>query len=223
VVDVYTKGGDIGTYHAFLALVPDYDIAISVMMGGPEASGGHAQALLAQVVKSLIPSLEQAGIKEASKAFAGVYINEETNSTLILDVDDEGLRLNITEWFVRGTDVSANWDNYLSVLGPSPPISLAGHLYPTGLKAEDKTSWSAVYRFGTAEEVAEQEKAYFWEDSSCTTWTAMDRGACEFLGLDEMQYRSEQCKAVEVELMAFRTILKRVERVDVWRGAWGRT
>jgi hypothetical protein len=140
VVDVYTKGGDIGTYHAFFALVPDYAIAISVMMGGSEASGGHEQALLAQVVKSLIPLLEEAGKKEASKAFAGVYINEETNSSLILDVDDEGAGLNITEWFVRGSDVSANWDNYLSALGPSPPISFEGRLYPAGLKAEDKTS-----------------------------------------------------------------------------------
>jgi hypothetical protein len=163
VVDVYTKGGDIGTYHAFFALVPAYDIVISVMMGGPEASNGHVKALLAQVVKGIVPSLEEADKKEASKAFAGVYINEEANSRLILDVDDEGPGLNITEWVVRGTDVSANWDNYLSVLGPSPPIPLAGRLYPTGLKAKDKTSWRVVYRFGTAEEVAEQEKAYFWE------------------------------------------------------------
>jgi hypothetical protein len=43
----------------------------------------------------------------------------------------------------------------------------------------------------------------------------MDRGAYELLGLDEMQFRSKEGKAVEVELMAFGTILKKVERVDV--------
>ncbi|KAM0245654.1 hypothetical protein ACHAP5_005304 [Fusarium lateritium] len=79
VVDVYTKGGDIGTHHALFALVPDTDIAISVMMGGLEPSGGLAQTLLAQVVNGLVPSHKEAGKKEAGKVFAGVYINEETN------------------------------------------------------------------------------------------------------------------------------------------------
>ncbi|KAF4967243.1 hypothetical protein FSARC_5155 [Fusarium sarcochroum] len=213
IVEVYTKGGDLGTYHAALAMIPDYDIVISVLAGGPEASGGVINLLLSQVVKGIVPALEAAGKTQAKSAFAGKYVNKETNSTLILAVDDEGPGLNITEWIVRGTDVSAHWLNYLSNLQSGvPEIQIAGRLYPTDLAAGKRTAWRAVFRLGTVEEVAMEEEQFFWDDSSCSTWAVVDRAVYEFLGLDEMVFEVDDGgKAGEVELLGFQTTLKRVE------------
>ncbi|KAF4501581.1 Beta-lactamase 2 [Fusarium agapanthi] len=213
VVTVYTKGGDIGTYHSIFAMIPDYGIVISVLVGGPENAGGLPMVFFSMITKALVPALEAAGKDQAKKAFAGTYNNEDTNSTLTLDVDDAGPGLSITKWIVRGTDVSTHWLHYLSVLNPDvPKIALSGRLYPTDLKAGNKTSWRAMFRIGTANQNGMQEGLLFWEDASCMSWEMVDRAAYEFLGLDEMVFESEDGKAGEVELVGFKTTLKRSEK-----------
>ncbi|KAG4285235.1 hypothetical protein FPRO06_06495 [Fusarium proliferatum] len=213
VVNVYTKGGDIGTYHSIFAMIPDYGVVISVLVGGPENAGGLPLVFFSMITKVLVPALEAAGKDQAKKAFAGTYINEDTNSTLVLDVDDDGPGLRITKWIVRGTDVSTHWLHYLSVLNPNvPKISLSGRLYPTDLKAGNKMAWRAMFRIGTATQIGMQEGLLFWEDASCMSWAMVDRAAYEFLGLDEMVFESEDGKARGVELVGFKTALKRSEK-----------
>ncbi|KAF9775492.1 hypothetical protein IL306_006409 [Fusarium sp. DS 682] len=211
VVNVYTKGGDLGTYHSNFAMIPDYGIVISVLVGGPEIAGGLPMVFFSMITKALVPALEAVGKDQAKKNLAGTYTNEETNSTLILDVDNEGPGLSITKWIVRGTDVSTHWLHYLSMLNPAvPKIALSGRLYPTDLTAGNKTEWRAVFRIGTANQIGMQEGLLFWEDASCMTWAVVDRAAYEFLGLDELVFKSEEGRAGEVELVGFKTTLKRV-------------
>jgi hypothetical protein len=57
-----------------------------------------------------------------------------------------------------------------------------------------------------------QEGLLFWEDASCMSWAMVDRAAYEFLGLDEMVFESEDGKAGKVELVGFKTTLKRSEK-----------
>ncbi|RKL13042.1 hypothetical protein BFJ68_g7425 [Fusarium oxysporum] len=212
VVNVYTKGGDIGTYHSIFAMIPDYGIVISVLVGGPEIAGGLPLVFFSLITKALVPALEAAGKDQAKKTFAGTYINEDTNSTLVLDVDDDGPGLSITKWIVRGTDVSTHWLHYLSVLNPNvPKISLSGRLYPTDLTAGNRKEWRAMFRIGTANQIGMQEGLLFWEDASCMSWAMIDRAAYEFLGLDEMVFESEDGRTEEVELVGFKTTLKKAK------------
>ncbi|KAM0433991.1 hypothetical protein ACHAPT_003935 [Fusarium lateritium] len=211
LVEFYTKGGDLGTYHALVAVVPDYDIAISVLTGGPETSGGVVQLLFSQVVKAMMPAIEAAGKAQAKESFVGEYTNKETNSTLVLEIDDEGPGLNIAKWTVRGTDVNSHWLNYLSAISTSlPEIQVSARLYPTDLTADDKIAWRASYDLGTTDEIAQTDAQMFWQDASCVSWGMVDRAVHEFKALDEMVFTVEEGRATGVELVGFQTALERV-------------
>ncbi|KAI8657861.1 Beta-lactamase domain-containing protein [Fusarium keratoplasticum] len=211
LVEFYTKGGDLGTYHALVAMIPDYDIVISILTGGPETSGGAVQLLFSQVVTTMLPAIEAAGKAQAKASFAGKYINKETNSTLVLEVDDEGPGLNIAKWTVRGTDVSSHWLNYLSAISSSlPEIQVSARLYPTDLAAGEKVAWRAAYDLGSPEEIAQADAQLFWKDASCLSWGMGDRAVHEFKALDEMVFTVEEGRSTGVELVGFQTILRRV-------------
>lgn len=211
LVEFYTKGGDLGTYHALVAMIPDYDIVISVLTGGPETSGGVVQLLFSQVVTTMLPAIEAAGKAQAKTSFAGKYMNKETNSTLVLEVDDEGPGLNIAKWTVRGTDVNSHWLNYLSAISTSlPEIQVSARLYPTDLSTRGKVAWRAAYDLGSPDDIAEADAQLFWKDASCLSWGMGDRAVYEFNALDELVFTVEKGRAKGVELVGFQTTLKRV-------------
>lgn len=215
LVEFYSKGGNVGAYHAMLVLVPDYDLVISVLMTGPETSGGVVQLLTSQTVTGLLPAIETAGKDAARAAFAGTYGDEETNSTLTLEVDDEGPGLNITQWVVRGTDVPSHWLNYLSAISRSlPEVRIAMRLYPSGLTAGSKTSWRVAVDLGTPEEIAQADAQRFWPQGSCVAWGLMDRAVYEFAALDEMVFGLADAEsggaATGIELVGFRAMLQRI-------------
>ncbi|RSL62640.1 hypothetical protein CEP54_005570 [Fusarium duplospermum] len=211
LVEFYTKGGDLGTYHALVAMIPDYDVVISVLTDGPETSGGVVQLLFSQVVTMMLPAIEAAGKAQAKTSFAGKYINKETNSTLVLELDDEGPGLNIAEWTVRGTDVNSHWLNYLSAISTTlPEIQVSARLYPTDLTVAEKVAWRAVYDLGSPEEIEAANAQLFWKDASCVSWGMGDRAVHEFKALDEMVFLAEEGRATGVELVGFQTILERV-------------
>ncbi|KAI0164392.1 beta-lactamase/transpeptidase-like protein [Hypoxylon sp. FL1284] len=213
IVEFYTKGGDVGTYHSQLVMIPDYDLVLSVLTAGPEASGSVAQLLFSQTVAALLPAVEAAGKDQARAAFAGTYVDEDTGSKLTLAVDDEGPGLNVTEWNVRGTDVTTHWLNYLSAISSSlPAIHISMRLYPSGLAAGSQTAWRVAIDLGSPEEIAQADSQLFWPQGSCVAWGVMDRAVYEFGALDEMVFSlSDDAKATSVELVGFRATLKRTE------------
>ncbi|KAI8714721.1 Beta-lactamase domain-containing protein [Fusarium sp. LHS14.1] len=211
LIEFYTKGGDLGTYHALVAMISDYDIVISILTDGPETSGGIVQLLFSQVVTTLLPAIEAAGKAQAKASFAGKYTNQKTNSTLVLEVDDEGPGLNIAKWTVRGTDVNSHWLNYLSAISTTlPEIQVSARLYPTDLAAGEKVAWRAAFDLGSPEEIAQANSQLFWKDASCLSWGMEDRAVHEFKALDELVFVVEEGKATGVELVGFQTTLKRV-------------
>ncbi|KAI0881841.1 beta-lactamase/transpeptidase-like protein [Annulohypoxylon maeteangense] len=214
LVEFYTKGGDGGTYHAMFAVVPDYDLVISILASGPESSSNLVQQLFSQVITTLLPAVEAAGKDEARSAFAGTYVNEETNSTITLSVDDEGPGLNITNWIVRGTDVPSHWLNYTS--GISSGFSnthVSTRLYPTGLTNGSRTAWRVAVDLGTPEEIAQADAQLFWPQANCMTWITMDRLVYEYRALDEMIFDlvlGDSDVEANVELVGFQTTLQRI-------------
>lgn len=104
-LDVYAKSGGLPGYNAFIALVPEYDIGISVNVAGAEGYG-VARALLSATLESLIPRLDAIARQQATAKYAGTYTSGSGNTTssLVLTVDD-GPGLKVEEWTMMGGSV----------------------------------------------------------------------------------------------------------------------
>ncbi|KAI0386747.1 beta-lactamase/transpeptidase-like protein [Hypomontagnella monticulosa] len=216
LIDYYTKGGDVGSYHANFVLIPDYDLVISILTTGPEASSGVVQLLDSQIITTLLPAIETAGKDDARAAFVGTYVDKDTNSTFTLDLDDEGPGLNIKEWTVRGTDVPSHWLNYLSALVTSlPEVHISMRLYPSGLTSGSRTAWRVAIDLGTPEQIAQADGQLFWPQASCLAWGLMDRSVYEFGALDEMVFSLEESEsgstATGVDLVGFQVTLQKTQ------------
>lgn len=198
VIDVYTKSGDLGLYHALVGIVPDYDIVISVLTAGVEVSmDAYARSkFFSAVVQNLLPAVEAAGREEAER-FEGTFTEEESNSTLVLS-SDSGTGLLIESFHVRGFDVLNNIGSYsLSALesgGSSnstapPPPAVEGRLYPTERKSASNdsttTAWRAIFGAKTDEQDQQIQDSLFWLNGRCETWFGADRSAYNFLSLSD--------------------------------------
>lgn len=200
LIDVYTKSGDLGLYHAYLALIPDYDIVISILTGGVEVSADQYAntKIFSAVVEALIPAVEQAGREEASSAggLVGTYTDTSTGSSITLELD-AGPGLLITNFTVRGFDVLNHATQYSLSSGPSSTdnIFIEGRMYPTNLVAKqsgdnqtERTAWRTVFDTMTEEEKTELEGQLFFKNGSCLSWFGLDRAAYNFLSLWEFVF-----------------------------------
>lgn len=203
IIDVYTKAGDLISYHSIMGLVPDYDLVISILVAGPEVSGGSVQLLFSDILKELLPAFEQAGKDEAAEKYVGTYTDTQTNSSITLSIDDQP-GLSITNWTVRGIDIPST---YLSInlppSFPTPPNLVRFRLYPA-ISTEKESSWRAVATVGTDEEIQEAEGLLAWEGGGCNTWATMDRFVYQLLGQDHFVFGKD-----ELELVGYRVKLRR--------------
>lgn len=208
-IDVYTKSGDLGTYHALLGVVPEYGVSVSVLCAGGEVTAEpHSRsAIFSAVARALFPVLDEAARSEAADVYAGTYVDEETNSTLVVGsdaADNGGSGLVIGEFRVRGFDVMGNIDSYSLFATEAPPSSssssssskdtpkVTGRLYPT-LKDDEKsnngtTTWRAVFDSATEEEKAELQAQLFWPGAACESWFGLDRAVYGFASLAEFEF-----------------------------------
>ncbi|KAF4471353.1 UPF0214 yfeW [Fusarium albosuccineum] len=193
LIDIYTKSGDLGLYHTQTVIVPDYDIVISIMAGGLEASKDQyvTSTILSDVLKVLIPAIEKEGRAFANEAFAGEYVDKSTNSSISFEIDD-GPGLVIKSWEVRGFDVLNNIGSYnIRNLESGEVVSseyVDARVYPTNLGKGGQTAWRAVFDLTPSKQAAEFASALFFENGTCQTWFQQDRKVYNFLGLDEFVF-----------------------------------
>lgn len=187
LIELYTKGGDDGSYHSKLCLVPDYDLVVTIMTAGPEADFTFSFSLLSRLLSTLLPAIEQAGKEEATFSVAGTYSDATTNSSITLYLDD-GPGLGISGWTVRGRNVL---DIYGNISGASAG-SVVPRLYPTNSQPGGQSAWRAVFDTGTAEQNAEFDAMFAWPGQSCQTWANMDRFQYGFNGIDDFVFTMEE-------------------------------
>ncbi|KAK3380979.1 beta-lactamase/transpeptidase-like protein [Podospora didyma] len=197
-IDIYTKTGDLGLYHGILALVPDYDIVVTVLTGGREvtAESSTSRILLSAVLKALTPAIEKAGREEAlASGYLGTFVDDSTNSSLVLTVD-AGPGLVIQSWTMRGFDALGRFGLYsLQALesggaaASTGPVKADARLYPSNREGVSKqgggneTAWRAVIDTVTDEQEKKLDDQIFWKNGTCTTWFGMDRSVYNFQGL----------------------------------------
>ncbi|KAK4143391.1 beta-lactamase-like protein 2 [Dichotomopilus funicola] len=195
LIELYTKTGDLISYHAILVLIPDYDLVVTVLVAGPggvgEAGTAETTGIMSRVVEMLVPAVEEAGKAEAEGKYAGRYVDRDTNSSLTFAVDNDGPGLAITEYVIRGVDVPSTDPG--STLPPATPPRLDPpmryRLYPaTGSKSEREEAWRAVGTRATAEEVEARDGQLVWGMGSCVTWAMMDRVTYNLLARDHFVF-----------------------------------
>ncbi|KAF7562637.1 hypothetical protein G7046_g1473 [Stylonectria norvegica] len=207
LVDVYTKAGDLITYHSTLALIPDYDLVLAVLVGGPEVNGGVVQDVFSKIITALIPAVEAAGKDESKINYAGTYSDTASNSSITLALDDAP-GFSITDWTVRGVNII---DTYLSTnlppVFPTPPGLVRFRLYPTNIKTDHQSSWRAMPAVGTAEEIEKAESEYPWQGALCATWASLDRIAYQLLSSDHFVFTEDtDRRAIQLELVGSQSL-----------------
>lgn len=215
LVEVYTKSGGLITYSSLVGLVPDYDLVLTILGAGPEAS--EAVAFIGgSLVRAMLPALEAAGKDEARPRFAGTYRDEATNSTLVLALDaaDAAPGLSAPTLISRGVDVLANrFGVELAAAPPDPAAKIPRaslRLYPTNLGNKRRVSWRGVFGASTAAQVEAADELFPWPQATCLTWGATGRPAWELQALDSVVFNlGADGAATSVELPAFRVTLKR--------------
>ncbi|KAF5676153.1 UPF0214 yfeW [Fusarium heterosporum] len=221
LIDIYTKSGDLGLYHSQTVLIPDYDIVISIMSGGLEASANPyvTGRVLSAIIQNILPAVEKVGRDEAKEAFAGDYEDKETNSTISFQTDS-GPGLKIKSWQVRGFDVLNNIGNYnfqslesaaLKTLNKTTYID--ARLYPSNLAKKGQTAWRAIYDKTDSAEDAGYDAQLFFKNGSCQTWFQQDRMVYDYLPLDLFVFTEGEDGASEtVKSPAFNVTLTKVRQ-----------
>jgi hypothetical protein len=198
---MYTKSGDLGTYSGHMILLKEWDVGITIMAAGFNAS--KTSRILADMATAIfVPALELAAKENAAAAFAGTYSDEKTNSTIKLAVLADEPGLVVTEWSMAGIEVLP----MLAQLQNAP--SMVAHLYPTGLESKDGklSGWRAIF------EVSPQPVSASLFGSSCMSWFGADRIVYGGTGAGEFVFQLEEAggNANGLEFRMFNLNLPRV-------------
>lgn len=218
LIDIYTKSGDLGLYHSQTVLIPDYDIVISIMSGGLEATANPyvTGTILSAVLQNLLPAIEKVGRDGTKEAFAGDYEDKETNSTITFAMDS-GPGLKIKSWQIRGFDVLNNIGNYnfnaLESNASTKTPYVDARVYPSNLNKKGQTAWRAVFDRTNSTADAEYDSALFFKDGTCQTWFQQDRMVYDYLPLDLFVFvEGEEGVSEAVRSPAFNVTLTKVRQ-----------
>lgn len=209
---MYTKSGNLGTYAAEVAYLPDHDVGFTVLAAGRKSSD-NVRIISDILAAEFVPALEAAAKEEAKRMYAGTYTSPgAVNSSMMVEVDS-GPGLAITRWVQNGTDA---FPLIGTILGATPAqlkqLAQAGgkvsaRLYPTGLKSRDGTlmGWRAVYELLPRP----GDPGAFGVD--CYSWAMMEPVIYGAVGVDEFLFSLSPGGqgAVSVEPRVLRTKLER--------------
>ncbi|KAI1352176.1 putative penicillin-binding protein [Xylaria sp. FL0043] len=215
VVDLYTKSGSVGQYTSQLILMPDYGVALSILVAGP-SSGSVITIATEMVLQSLIPVLENATIGEACESLCGTYKSSQPdlNSSITIAADAAGLYLD--RWINRGVDIKAVAQAYAAQTGSTPINSV--RLQATNL--EDWTSANhtaqinrrVAYRaiFDTTTEASKGPPRIL--DPNSHQWSATDSIMYGEIGVDDfVVHLDANGTAAMIEPRVVRDVLWRSE------------
>lgn len=122
-------------------MIPELGVTFALLFGGPELNPAEVTVGAEQVAQMLIPALDEADKEEARVSLVGTYTDEESNSTITLDVND-GPGLLVTNMVMRGVDILANFGLFTGAEGD---LNVTLRLYPSGLEADGQLGFWGVF------------------------------------------------------------------------------
>lgn len=205
VVDAYTKSGDLGDYHTWFILLPDYNVALSIMVAGADTT----QSVLRQTIMApLLPALFATARQQAAENLAGTY-NSTTIKSSATFTADEGPGLALTSLISNGTDLLT----VIGELGGTDAANGPVRVYPTTLFAKGSSAnKNVVQRTGyrLAFQGLVPNPALLPALGACDTWGGVDSAVYGNVGVDEMVIGVDKNgRGLEVELRGLRVVLER--------------
>jgi hypothetical protein len=203
VVDIYTKGGNVGLYASLVALVPDFDIGFTVLIA--TETGVHPFTLAGVLTDALLSAVEEAARLDADKFYAGTYRSQAINSSVVLSSEKGKPGLKLESWISNGTDMFPAFEMPKNFrLYPSNAGGQYGQSDHNGTHVS-RVSWKAI---------AETNQGYrdYGAFSACPTWFAIDRPGRGAYGVDDWVFTVGEEGAEEVEIAA---LMVRLVKVDV--------
>ena len=178
-IDLYTKDGSLGLYNSLLILIPDYQVAVSILTAGPE--GNIIKTIAETAVQTIIPVLHQSAREEAARKLVGHYFSNTTfNSSMQLKADESGLV--ITKWINLGSDLLVTAEAYSRMTNGGNIRSV--RLYPTDLVDETDGRTRMGYRalFDIGENMRSATRVF---DQDHNIWARVDQNTYGRISVDE--------------------------------------
>lgn len=210
VIDLYTKSGSLGLYNSMLVLIPDYDVALTVLTAGPLSP---ADTLAGRIIRVFLPVIEQVGKRQTAALYAGSYGSESSNSSITLTVNG-GPGIYVSAWINNGVDFFKAYKKVSLITTGNVEI----RLYPTGLKAATPNNGSEVSFRATVRilpptsnnSTVTSGRGQKFISRGCQNWASLDLFMYKLRGLDEFVFHLDGADQVTgVEPRAFRTLLKK--------------
>ena len=218
VVDFYTKGGTFNEYHSLLVLVPDYDLVLTLLTAGPDATRSTTLTLSSQIFSAILPAFEITAKAEALQTYAGTYtsMSDTKEGTIILSVD-EGPGLAILNWTSKNLDMLALYSLFFFPTDSNTPLS--SRLYPTNIANASVASWRAVLQPKPAPN--DSNPPLIYHNMECVSWMRLDGYPYGHNGIDDFVFHKDANtgKVVSLESRALRkTMMKMPEEGMVVQG-----
>ncbi|KAF2180351.1 beta-lactamase/transpeptidase-like protein [Zopfia rhizophila CBS 207.26] len=195
-IDLYTKMGSVPTYAAHAVLIPEYDLAISIMAAGSNSNEAVAK-LIGMGVENLVPIADQLARQQAADKYVGTYVstNLTNNASLTIALDD-GPGLAIPEWKNQGKDMLDTFSQIASV----ERENFGFRLYTMGLGDRWRVGFESV------------KNGASFADMGCDSWLLVDSYRYGKQPLDELEFRVKGGKVEGVWAPGLRLYLKKETR-----------
>ncbi len=200
--EIYAKSGGVPGYGAFVALIPEYNVGITINAAGDDSVIAN-RYLLDLVVQDLVPRLEALTRHQAMQKYAGQYTSTEGDAEdSISIIIDDGPGLRVTDWTSNGASMFATWS---AVAGAplrdsstrDPDLVPEVRAYPVG----EDDRWQIS--FSTS-----QARGIF--GLSCEEW--LNVAAFQYAGLpvDELVFEVDGGRIRGLQVPGTRQVLKKV-------------
>lgn len=213
LTQTFNKQGDVGNYHAALSLSPEHDLGWVVLTGGTaDATASPVSTALFNAFGNIfLPAAEARAGVEADVNFSGKYVDETTNSSVIIRRGNNGhTGLGVLSLISRGVEVIGPESPLIAIYGAGQ----SGRLYPSQLRTVSRREHkSGTYesRLGFRVTFFNETQAGEMEDPCLLAWTALGAPSYGQRTLDDWVFEmGEDGRAEVLDVRMLRLKLKRV-------------
>jgi hypothetical protein len=206
-LSVFTKAGTFRRYAAFVSLLKEFNIGITIMLAG---AGKLNNFEIADMMGSaLIPAYDAAAREEADVLFSGTYVG--WNSSMVISTDPTKPGLGIVKWSKDGVDM-LEFAVKMQSGAATPPVRPEIRLYYSQLEdgivfGGKRQSWKAVF-----EDTGLPNYGLGLFSTECGAWVAVTGITYGSLPLDEFVFTFDGAgRVVNVINMAMRSTLWKVD------------
>ncbi|KAJ4193819.1 hypothetical protein NW759_016559 [Fusarium solani] len=137
LISYFSKDGDIDAYHSSIVLSPEHEVGFTILVAGTADSNASLTRTFLKVglVDIFMPAIEDRAKVEASLTFDGTYVDNLTNSTVVISAgfnDHPGLT--VRSLVSRGVPLVGPGTYTGGIMASQFGVGNSTRLYPTTLK-----------------------------------------------------------------------------------------